>query len=151
MMIGWPSSGLRASNTARGTMSVALPAPNGMKARIGFSGQVWADAADTRVKLSAMAAIRHPSVMTDSPLGPAARFAALEHYRLSPLGSKWRTRSAAMQPGIGAIDMGLRAFGQLGAHLSLRPSTSLSREAIVTCEPLERELQHHLAGPRRPA
>src|SRR5262245_31343258 len=41
-MIGWPSAALSGSNKARGTMSVALPAAKGMKARMGLDGQVWA-------------------------------------------------------------------------------------------------------------
>src|SRR5262245_50129838 len=43
--IGWPSSTASGSNTVRGMTSVALPALNGMKALIGFAGQVCATAA----------------------------------------------------------------------------------------------------------
>src|SRR5262245_3423253 len=35
----------RGSKSARGTISVALPAANGMNARIGLDGQGWASAA----------------------------------------------------------------------------------------------------------
>ena len=41
----WPSSAPRGSNNARGTISVVLPAANGMKARIGLDGQGCASAA----------------------------------------------------------------------------------------------------------
>src|SRR5215510_9567208 len=44
-MIDWPSSTPRGSKSARGTISVALPAANGMNARIGLDGQGWASAA----------------------------------------------------------------------------------------------------------
>jgi hypothetical protein len=41
-MIAWPSRADSSSNTMRGITSVALPAPNGMIARMGFVGHVCA-------------------------------------------------------------------------------------------------------------
>ena len=40
--IGWPSCAESCSATVRATMSVPLPAVNGMMIRIGFDGQVCA-------------------------------------------------------------------------------------------------------------
>jgi hypothetical protein len=56
-MIVWPSSWLSGSNSARGTTSVALPAPNGMKARIGLSGQLCASADEPKLTAIATAMI----------------------------------------------------------------------------------------------
>src|SRR5882672_8091818 len=66
-----PNSMASRSNTARETTSVALPAPNGMKALIGLVGQagapaVWAAAAvaATRLIAAAMNAKRQLRIMS---------------------------------------------------------------------------------------
>src|SRR5450755_4317282 len=69
--MGCPSSMARRSNIARGTTSVALPAPKGMKALIGLVGQagapaVWAAAVAAKPRLiaAAMNAIRQLWIMS---------------------------------------------------------------------------------------
>ena len=69
-MIGWPSCGESCSNTMRGTTSVALPAPNGMTARIVRDGQL-ADMVSAKAMpgttANAIAAPNRRSRMVPSP------------------------------------------------------------------------------------
>src|SRR5262245_57767577 len=67
-MIDWPSSTPRGSKSARGTISVALPAANGMNARIGLDGQGWASAAfEPRAITAAMIAGYQQDFMSWGP------------------------------------------------------------------------------------
>src|SRR5665213_298607 len=97
-VIGWPSSLESASNTVRGMTSVALPAPNGMKARMGCEGQVWAqllpdNAVDDNATVSATSTIRQVIFITSPLLFPPAAaglllFAGILHASRAAIGAR---------------------------------------------------------------